>query len=234
MSAKKDRMRRGSKLSQSPTENAVCLEEQEFKQTFSKRDRAIKGFIINLFYPALLAVTLFNLVTYIIHDTSLIFQFQSLMLTLVIIHLCLNYMFLYRNSNYYSVHGAEGWGWLLFIADLGVIFLFARLSFSMVNQEIYLNSSLSSMFSMSFVKIYALLLVWEVIRDEIRQASNPNRGNQLKRLLKNPYLRHMLAGGILFYLVQTNKVLLVLVFISFLLHYFFLVVLDLKQKLVMP
>ncbi len=234
MSAKKDRMRRGSKLSQAPTENAVCLEEQEFKQTFSKRDRAIKGFIINLFYPALLAVALYNLVTYLIHDASLLFQFQSLMSILVISHLCLNYMFLYRNSSYYNVHGAAGWGWLLFAADLGVIFLFAHLSFSLVTQNALADTALSAVFAMSFVKIYALLLAWEVIRDEIRQVSNPNRENQLKRLLKNPYLRHMLIGGILFYLVQTSEGLLALVFIIFLLHYLFLVMLDLKQKLVMP
>jgi hypothetical protein len=232
MNAKKDRMRRGSKLSQPPVEDAVCLEEREFKQTFSKRNRAIKGVVINLFYPALLAVALYNLTTYIIHDLSLMFQYRSFMFVLVIIHFCLNYLFLYKNSSYYNVHGAGGWGWLLFAADLGVIYLFTRLSFSMLSQEIVTNSSLSSMLSMTFVKIYGLLLVWEIIRDEIRQVSNPNRGNQFKRLLKNPYLRHMLVGIVLFYLLHASQTLLALALIMILVHYLFLIVKDLRQKLV--
>jgi hypothetical protein len=232
MNAKKNRMRRGSKLTQPIVEDTVKLEEQEFKQTFNKRERAIKGFIIHLFYPALLAVALFNLVNYLIKDVSLIFQYRSFMFILVIAHFCLNYLFLYKNSSYYNVNGAEGWGWLLFAADLGVIYLFARLSFSIVSHNVTTNAKLLSVFSITFVKIYLLLLAWEFIRDEIRQVSNPNRGKQLDRLLKNPYWRHMLIGTILFYLLHTSLVSFTLVFVLFLLHYLILIVKDVRQKIV--
>lgn len=224
-------MRRGSKLSQSAGGDAVRLEEKEFKQTFSKRDRAIKGFIINLFYPALLAVALYNLGSYIAKDLSALFQYSCLMFALIIGHLCLNYLFLHKNSSYYDVSEAEGWGWLLFVADIGVVFLFVQLSFSVLKQNVP-NDMLSSALSASFVKIYALLLLWEVFRDEIVQISNPNRGVRLKRLLKNPYLRHMLAGIILFSLLPTKWVLFALVFVLFLLHYLFLIIMDMRQKLV--
>ncbi len=223
-------MRRGSKLSQPSVEDAVCLEEQEFKQTFSKRDRAIKGVIINLFYPALLAVSLYNLGSYIAGDLSLMFQYSCFMFAIMIVHLCLNYLFLYKNSSYYNVPGADGWGWLLFVADIGIVFLFVHLSFSILKQDIVVSSMLSA----SFVKIYALLLAWEVFRDEIIQVSNPNRGARPKRLLKNPYFRHMLAGIILFYLSHTYWFLFALVFILLLLHYLFLIILDMREKLIIP
>jgi hypothetical protein len=232
MDAKKNRMRRGSKLSQPSVENAVCLEEQEFKQTFSKRDRAIKGVIINLFYPALLAVALYNLGSYLAKDLSLMFQYGCLMFVLMIGHFCLNYLFLYKNSSYYNIPDADGWGWLLFVADIGIVFLFIQLSFSILNQDIVPNDVLSSMLSAKFVKIYALLLFWEVLRDEIIQISNPNRGARLKRLLKNPYLRHMLAGVILFYSLSANWFLFALAFALLLLHYLFLIIMDMRQKLV--
>jgi hypothetical protein len=232
MNVKKNRMRRGSKLTQPMVDDTVCLEEKEFKQTFSKRDRAIKGFMINLFYPALLAVALFNLANYLLKDFSLIFQYRSLVFILVIAHFCLNYLFLYKNSSYYNVNGAEGWGWLLFVTDIGVIYFFGRLSFDIASHNMVTNNALSSIFALTFVKIYAALLIWELIRDEIRNVSHPNRGKQINRVLKNPYLRHMLAGGILFYLLHNSTIVFTLVFVLFLLHYLSLIVRDLRHKLI--
>ena len=235
MADKKDRMKRGSRLTQPREDDVIKLEEAEFKQSFTKNtvtpaDQATQALMLRLLYPALLGVVAYRWAT---HTLDQPMPYRSLIFLGLLLHFGLHYLFLYRNSGYYRMQGAEGWGWILFFVDLGLLYFYGKAAFALIAPEAQEGITISRILAPWLVKIHLLLIVWEIARAEVvGYALSPDRG-LCSRVRKSPYSTFSIVGFILFMATKSWPFGFAVIFAGLLLFYLSLVVRDLQQKLVL-